>query len=148
MKLILAFLLASALAAFGQRTVRPTVTTSLTVGNNITFVSTNMIPSGNSTNFAGSYNNGWVTYTMTNAWRLTGMVDVASANLGKPWICKLLNTNGVTYRVSVDAGFRRSGTNDVAVATSKNVDVVVSPDGTGGLNPTNHTVQIILYDSP
>lgn len=121
---------------------------ALLVTNNLTFVSTNMIPTGNATNFAGSYNNAWVTFTMTNAWRLTGMVDVAAANLGKPWICKLRNTNGATYRVSVDAGFRRAGTNNVAVATGQNADVVVSPDGTGGLDPTNHTVQIILYDSP
>lgn len=120
----------------------------LTITNNMQFVSTNMIPSGNSTNFAGNYNNGWCTYLMTNSFRLTGMVEVAAANLNRPWMVKMRNYSGGALRVSVDAGFRRSGTNDVSVPDSRNADIVVTPDGTGGLNPTNHTVQIILYDSP
>jgi len=119
-----------------------------TITNNITYLSTNMIPSGNATNFAGTYLSPWNTYLMTNAFRLTGMIDVAAANLGRAWIAKLRNLNGSALRVSVDAGFRRAGTNDVSVGNNQNCDVLVTPDGTGGVNPTNHTVQIILYDSP
>lgn len=157
MKLLVTFLFASALSVFAQKTIRPVIgTTNQTtinvatalVTNNITYVSTNMIPTGNATNFAGSYNNGWATYLMTNAFRLTGMVDVASANFNRPWIAKLRNLSGGALRVSADAGFRRAGTNDVSVANNQNCDVVVAPDGTGGLNPTNHTVQIIPYPSP
>lgn len=122
--------------------------TALLVTNNISYLSSNLTPSGNATNFAGDYTFAWRTYLMTNAFRLTGMVNVASADVGKAYMVKLRNYSGGALRVSVDAGFRRSGTNDVSVGNNQNADVLVTPDGTGGSNPTNHTVQIILYDSP
>lgn len=121
---------------------------AMTLTNNITYVTANMTPSGNGTNFSGDYAFAWRTYLMTNAFRLTGMVNVAAADLGRAWMVKLRNVSGGALRVSVDAGFRRSGTNDVSVGNNQNADVLVTPDGTGGTNPTNHTVQIILYDSP
>lgn len=121
---------------------------SAQITNNITYHSANLIPTGNATNFQADYTFAWRTILMTNAVRFTGVVNTAAANLGKAYIAKLKNTSGGALRVSVDAGFRRSGTNDVSVANNQNADVLITPDGTGGANPTNHTAQIILYDSP
>lgn len=121
---------------------------SAQITNNITYHSANLIPTGNATNFQADYTFAWRTILMTNAVRFTGVVNTAAANLNKAYIAKLRNTSGGALRVSVDAGFRRSGTNDVSVANNQNADVLITPDGTGGVNPTNHTAQIIIYDSP
>lgn len=120
----------------------------LLLTNNVTFITANLNPTGQATNYQADYTFGWRTLLMTNACRFTGVVNVAAADLGKPYLCKLRNLSGGALRVSVDANFRRSGTNDVSVGNNQNADVIITPDGTGGSNPTNHTAQIILYDSP
>lgn len=123
-------------------------TPNVLVSSNITYTTANMVPSGNVTNFAGDFTFGWRTYLMTNSFHLTGMVNVAAADLGKAWIVKMRNYSGGALIASVDSGFRRSGTNYVSVGNGQNCDIIVTPDGTGGVNPTNLTAQITVYNSP
>lgn len=121
---------------------------TLFVTNNIAYLSADINPTGNATNFQADFNFAWRTCLMTNAVSVTGGVNIAAANINKPWLLKCRNYSGSALRLRVAAAMRRSGTNDVSVANNQAADVLITPDGTGGVNETNLHAQITIYDSP
>jgi hypothetical protein len=119
-----------------------------TVTNNITYVSADIVASGNTTQFVADAAFAWRTVNMTAGVHITGVVNVAAANLNRPYYLRGRNHSGGALLASVDSGFRRSGTNFVSIANNQLVDWIITPDGTGGVNPTNFGVQIVPYPSP
>lgn len=121
---------------------------TMVVTQNITYASADINPTGNATNFQADCTFAWRTCLMTNAVSVTGAVNIAAANLNRPWVCAFRNYSGGALRVRLAANIRRSGTNDVSVGNNQAAQVTLIPDGTGGVNETNLLGQIVLFDSP
>lgn len=119
-----------------------------TVTNNTTYLTANLVPTGNSTNFTADYAFGARTYDMTNAFWISAIANAPAANTWAGWSAILRNNSGGALRVGVAATFKRSGTNNVSVPNASRAKVILEPDGTGGTDLTNHLAQIILFESP
>jgi hypothetical protein len=149
-----ATVLQTTLAVTGASALAGNVTaTNIDVGavkltNNVTYMTANLVPVSEGTNFWADFMFAARTYLMTNAFWLSSVTNVTAANHARGWAVSGRNLSGGALRVGVASGFRRSGTNNVSVGNNQNFMLTVWPDGTGGVDVTNFNAQIILFDSP
>lgn len=121
---------------------------AVVITNNATFLSANLTPTSQGTNFTADYGFGVRQYDMTNHFWLSAIANAPAANQYEAWGAILRNNSGGTLTVGVAATFKRAGTNNVSVANGQRVRLVLEPDMTGGTDLTNHLAQIIHYANP
>lgn len=116
--------------------------------NNVAFITADINPASQATNFVADYLFGARTILMTNHAWFVHVTNHPAANFWRGYSAIFRNNSGGALTIGMAAAFKRAGTNNVSVPNGARAKVIFEPDGTGGTDNTNHLGQIILFSSP